>query len=86
MLERQKVTNTTETRKLKYSLWRNATGLNKIATNVDALFTFFAQRVSPFHIFYFDPESGVKISRTCTLADSFCSDQMHTYSFYDFYL
>ena len=46
MLELQKLTNDGETRRLKQSLWKNATGLSQLSTDVDALFLFFAQRVA----------------------------------------
>jgi hypothetical protein len=46
MLQFQKESNDMQTRALKYDLWRNATGLNKVATDVNSLFLFFAQRLA----------------------------------------
>jgi hypothetical protein len=46
MLEYQKITTDAEMRELKYTLWRNSTGLNKVGTDADALFLFFAQRIA----------------------------------------
>ena len=46
MLEYQKITTDAEMRELKYKLWRHSTGLNKVGTDVNALFLFFAQRIA----------------------------------------